>query len=79
MALLERYLGELEQLKTETAQASLTNVPDAAGTAFGFGRAVGRQEGIELARSRLDTLLSEAEENTDKAGAKSEPRHGRRT
>jgi len=62
MALLERYLGTLEQLKVETALASLNGVPDAAGTEFGYGKAVGRLEGIELARRAFETLLSEAED-----------------
>lgn len=62
MALLEQYLGTLEQLKVETALAGLSGVSDDAGTAFGYGKAVGRLEGIELARRAFETLLNEVEQ-----------------
>ena len=61
MPVLERYLGELEGLRSRTAEESLTNIADADKTAFGFGRAVGRLEGLRLAEDALQNLLSEPE------------------
>ena len=62
MSVLDRFIGELTGLRGRIAEESLTNVPDAAGTAYGFGRAVGRLEGIRLAEAELNRLLSEQEQ-----------------
>lgn len=65
MSVLDRYIGELETLLTKTAVDSLTGVPDAEKTAFGFGKAVGRLEGLRLAQQTLQTVLHEPEEDPD--------------
>lgn len=61
MAVLDRYLGELEGLYARTAAESLTNISDSEKNSFGFGKAVGRLEGIKLAQSVLNRLLNEPE------------------
>lgn len=62
MSLLDRYLGELEALKSKIALESLANVPDADKSEFGFGKAIGRLEGIGLCRQVFEELLNEAHE-----------------
>lgn len=61
MTVLDRFLGELQALQTQTAVDSLTGIADADKSAYGFGRAVGRLEGLRLAGELLDKLLHEQE------------------
>lgn len=67
MAILDRYIGELQGLHAQTAAESLSNIPDSEKNAFGFGKAAGRLEGLKLAESLLNKLLNEPE--TDERGA----------
>lgn len=61
MTVLDRFLGELQTLQHQTALDSLTTTPESEKTAFGFGRAVGRLEGLRLAGELLEKLLREQE------------------
>jgi hypothetical protein len=61
MSVLDRFIGELTGLRARVAEESLTNVADVDKTAFGFGRAVGRLEGLRLAEETLNKVLSESE------------------
>lgn len=73
MSVLERYLGELQALRSRTAEESLTNIPEGEKNAFGYGKAVGRLEGLQLAQATLDRLLNEPEPDSDSG------RRGRKT
>lgn len=57
--IIERFLGELQASASNIAVESLTN-PDRP-DAFGFGRAVGRLEGLRLAEEALNKILHEPE------------------
>ena len=61
MALVEKFLQGLETLEPQTATDSLTNISDAEKTAFGFGKAVGRLEGIRLVKDLFQACLNEDE------------------
>lgn len=63
MSVLDRFIGELTGLRGRLAEESLTSVADVDKTAFGFGRAVGRLEGLRLAEETLNRLLSVPEED----------------
>lgn len=64
MAVLDRFLGELQALRPRIAEESLTNPPLQEGAAsFAFGRAVGRLEGLKLAEEVLNKLLREPDED----------------
>lgn len=60
MTVLDRFFGELQALQAQTALDSLTNVGTDT-SAYAFGRAVGRLEGLRLAKELLDKLLQEQE------------------
>lgn len=68
MSVLDRFIGELAGLRSRVAEESLTNVADVDKTAFGFGRAVGRLEGLRLAEEVLNTLLNEQEKEDSGPG-----------
>lgn len=55
-AIIERYIGELALARSRVAEESLTNPDDK--TSFGFGRAVGRLEGLLLAEDVLNRVLT---------------------
>lgn len=59
MSVLERFIGELHVVRSRVAEESLTNPDDK--TAFGFGRAAGRLEGLLLAEETLNKVLSDQE------------------
>jgi hypothetical protein len=61
LAVLDRFLGELQALRDKVAGQSLTAPEDK--TAFGFGVAVGRLEGLRLAEETLNQLLNEPEDS----------------
>ena len=61
MGIVDRFLGELGGLRAKVAEESLTNVADVDKTSFGFGRAVGRLEGLRLAEGALNQILGEQE------------------
>jgi hypothetical protein len=61
LAVLDRFLGELQTLRDTVAGQSLTAPEDK--TAFGFGVAVGRLEGLRLAEETLNKLLNEPEDS----------------
>jgi hypothetical protein len=61
MSVLDRFIGELATLRSQVAESSLTNPEDK--TAFGFGRAVGRLEGLRLAEETLNRLLKDPVED----------------
>lgn len=61
MTVLDRFLGDLKALQAQTASDSLTNVSDSDKSGFGFGKAVGRLEGLRLAEELLEKLLREQE------------------
>lgn len=75
MALIEKFLASIEELKSQVATDSLTNLPDAEKTAFGFGKAVGRLEGVRLVETLFQNLLQTQDEKRDP----DESRPGRRT
>ena len=68
MSSVDRYLGELEALRTQIAVETLENVPQSDQNAYGFGKSVGRLEGLRLASGLLDRLLSESEKVDSGAG-----------
>jgi len=68
VSVLDRYIGELQAARSKVAEESLTNPADAEKTAFGFGRAVGRLEGLRLAEETLNRLLNEPEGEENSAG-----------
>ena len=68
MSVLDRYIGELQALHAQTALESLTNIPESEKNSFGYGKAVGRLEGLQLAENLLNRLLSEPEVNESGAG-----------
>ena len=68
MAVLDRYLGELQTLRDTVAGQSLTNPEDK--TAYGFGVAVGRLEGLRLAEEALNKLLNAPEEDKDRGSGR---------
>jgi len=61
MGVVEKYLAELEELKSKTAIDSLAN--PASKDAYGLGVAVGIQQGLTLARSTLEKVLKGDEED----------------
>jgi hypothetical protein len=61
VGIVDRFIGELGGLRSRVAEESLTNVADVDKTAFGFGRAVGRLEGLRLAEEALNRILGEQE------------------
>jgi hypothetical protein len=61
MSVLERFIGELEAAQARVALDSLTAIPDSEKTEFGFGKAVGRVEGLRQAGELLEKVLREAE------------------
>lgn len=61
MSVLERFIGDLEALQASTALESLTAVPDSEKSEFGFGKAVGRLEGLRQAGELLQNILREQE------------------
>ena len=61
MAVLDRFIGELQTLRDTVAGQSLTAPEDK--TAFGFGVAVGRLEGLRLAEEALNRLLKDPEDS----------------
>lgn len=64
MSVLDRFIGELQTVRSRVAEESLTNPPLQEGTAaFAFGRAVGRLEGLRLAEEALNRLLNEPEDS----------------
>ena len=65
MSVLDRFIGELPGLHARVAEESLTNVADVDKTSFGFGRAVGRLEGLRLAEETLNRILNEPERDAD--------------
>ncbi len=66
MSVLDRYVGELQAARARIAVESLTNPPEK--TAYGFGQAVGRLEGLQLAEETLNRLLNEPEDRESAAG-----------
>jgi hypothetical protein len=70
MSVLDRFIGELQGLRGRTAEESLTNIPESEKNAFGFGKAIGRLEGLQLAESILNKLLSEPEEDKDRGAGR---------
>lgn len=70
---VERFIGELQAVLTRTAQESLTNVPDANKTAFGFGVAVGRLEGLRLAQETLNNVLNTPEPDSEPRRRRNSP------
>lgn len=48
-------------MPSRVAEESVTNVADADKTSFGFGRVVGRLEGLRLAEETLNRLLDDPE------------------
>lgn len=68
MSVLDRFIGELTGLRAQVAEEGLTNVADADKTAFGFGRAVGRLEGLRLAEEALNRILGEQEKEDSGTG-----------
>lgn len=75
MPLIEKFLSGLEELKSRIATESLTQIPDAEKTAFGFGKAVGRLQGIRLVEELFQNLINVEDEKRDP----DEPKPGRRT
>jgi hypothetical protein len=61
MSVLDRFIGELSLVRSRVAEDSLTNPVDK--TAFTFGQAVGRLEGLRLAEDTLNRLLSDSEDD----------------
>jgi hypothetical protein len=66
VAVLDRYIGELQGLHNKTAVDSLTN--PAEKTSYGLGVAVGRLEGLRLAEELLTKVLSESEVDGRESG-----------
>lgn len=58
-AVVERFIGELDAARARVAEESLTTPDDK--TSFGFGRAVGRLEGLRLAEEVLNNVLNTKE------------------
>lgn len=66
MSVLDRYLGELQALRTQVAVESLENPVLQDGTAaVAYGRAVGRMEGLKLAEELLSKVLRMPEDDGD--------------
>jgi hypothetical protein len=61
VSVLDRFIGELRAARLNVAEQSLTSPAD--NTAFGFGIAVGRLEGLRLAEELLNKLLNEPEDS----------------
>ena len=61
MSVLDRFIGELQAARSTVAEQSLTNPEDKS--AFGFGVAVGRLEGLRLAEELLNKMLNEPEDS----------------
>ena len=61
MAVLDRFIGELEALRPQVAVESLESTTEGKDVAFEYGKAVGRLEGLRLAEALLQRLLSESE------------------
>lgn len=59
MSVLDRFLGELQTVRSVVAEQSLTNPEDK--TSYGFGVSVGRLEGLRLAEETLNKLLNDPE------------------
>lgn len=59
MAVLDRYLGELQTLQSTVAVEGLANPPDKS--SYGLGVLVGRLEGLKLAEELLNRKLNESE------------------
>jgi hypothetical protein len=68
VSVLDRYLGELQGTRVRIAEESLTSIPDSDKNAFGYGRAVGRLEGLRLAEETLQRVLSESEADQSGSG-----------
>jgi hypothetical protein len=66
VAVLDRYIGELQALAAKVAVEGLRNPPDK--TDYGLGVLVGRLEGLRLAEQALEQLLSESEGDERGAG-----------
>lgn len=72
MPVLDRFIGELQTLRSRVAEESLTNVVLQDGcAAAAYGRAVGRLEGLRLAEETLNKLLNEPEDTESGAGRRS--------
>jgi hypothetical protein len=63
VSVLDRYIGELQELHSKVAVDSLTNPPDK--TAYALGVAVGRLEGLRLAEETLNRVLTVREDEDE--------------
>lgn len=70
MAVVDRYIGELETLRAQIAVDSLSNIPESDKNAFGYGKAVGRLEGLRLAETLLHRVLDESAKEKHEDDAK---------
>ena len=69
MSVLDRFIGELQALRSRVALESLENpILLEIDASLAYGRAVGRLEGLKLAEETLNRLLSESDEVSESGG-----------
>ena len=60
MRVLDQFIGELDALESKIALEGLTNRPHPERSdAFSYGAAVGRVEGVRLAKEALNRVLQD--------------------